>query len=86
VADKKGEGKFLTNMALGGAVGASTGNAVGTIMARPKVRYRPVRSAAGGAAFGGAAGLGLIAANRHRGKVKKNDSVSAFGVDHGRHT
>lgn len=74
--------KFITNMAVGGALGASSGNAIASIATRGRARYRPLRSAEIGGAAGALTGAGMVSHQRRK-KVKKNMTLSAFGVDHG---
>jgi len=77
--DGPGQRKFIRNMAAGGAIGASSGGAIAAIATRGRSRYRPLRDAAVGGAAGGAAGAAMVS---HKRRVKKNNTVSAFGVDH----
>jgi hypothetical protein len=81
--DGKGQRKFIRNMAAGGAIGATAGSAGAKLLTRGRSKFRPIRSAAIGGAAAGGVGVGMVS-HKRRSKVKKNMTVSAFGVDHGR--
>lgn len=77
--DGRGQRKFIRNMAAGGAAGAVAGNAAAVGITRGRARFLPLTHAVVGGAAGGAVGVGAVS---HHRKVKKNYSVSAFGVAH----